>query len=461
VKLRKFAVLSLALLFFAVPASSQPVDPGPRGGPATAGGPLNSVAADTPATILSFFNEAKGRFQEVASVTGLLSGETGFGLGPRYNSRSCASCHAQPTLGGSSPSLNPEVGDATADGATNVVPPFVHLTGPVVEARFIFFTDAAGNPITSAPNGGVEPLYTIAGRSDAFACTSSRISQPNFASAMAHNNIILRIPTPLFGAGLIENIEETTLLTGLGAGGAYGVAGTFNRNPNDGTVSRFGWKAQNKSLEIFSGEAYNVEMGVSNEMFTQERPSPEEERAVGLDGNCKVNPTPEDHLNFNTSSLGTPSDAVMFALFMRLLKQPSQATSPGGLGSILNGEALFTDIGCAACHHSSFQTAASSVTGDLSNKTAKLWSDLQIHHMGTTLADNVTQGNAGGDQFRTAPLWGLGQRLFFLHDGRRTDLRDVIADHSSPGSEANTVVLNYNALTPSQKQDVLNFLRSL
>jgi CxxC motif-containing protein (DUF1111 family) len=460
VKVRSLAAIALSFFLSLAPAFAQ-VDPGPRGGPAGAGAPLNSVATNNPTTIFNFFTDGKDRFEEVDSVSGTIGTEPGFGLGPRYNSRSCASCHAQPATGGSSPSINPQFQDANARGATNTIPSFLSFTGAVREARFIFFTDAAGNPITTAPDGGVHALYTIAGRSDAGLCTASVISQPNFTSAMSHNNIVFRIPTPVFGAGLIENIDETTLLAGLGAGGLYGVAGTFNRNPNDGTISRFGWKAQNKSLEIFSGEAYNVEMGVSNELFTQERPNPEEDRAAGLDARCKINPTPEDHTNFNVTAVQTPSDAVQFAMFMRLLSPPAQASSPGGLSSILNGEALFTDVGCAACHRKSFTTAASRITPDLGNATAKLWSDLQIHHMGTTLADNVSQGNAGGDQFRTAPLWGLGQRLFFLHDGRTANLGQAIAFHSSTGSEANTVVLNYNALSGPQQQDILNFLRSL
>jgi CxxC motif-containing protein (DUF1111 family) len=81
--------------------------------------------------------------------------------------------------------------------------------------------------------------------------------------------------------------------------------------------------------------------------------------------------------------------------------------------------------------------------------------------MGTGLADGISQGNAGPDQFRTAPLWGIGQRLFFLHDGRTGDLGVAIEAHSSSGSEANTVLKNFNALSASQQQDVLNFLRSL
>jgi CxxC motif-containing protein (DUF1111 family) len=81
--------------------------------------------------------------------------------------------------------------------------------------------------------------------------------------------------------------------------------------------------------------------------------------------------------------------------------------------------------------------------------------------MGTNLADGVSQGGAGPDEFRSAPLWGLGQRIFFLHDGRTSDLLDAIREHASPGSEANAVISNFRQLSPQQKQDLLNFLRSL
>lgn len=81
--------------------------------------------------------------------------------------------------------------------------------------------------------------------------------------------------------------------------------------------------------------------------------------------------------------------------------------------------------------------------------------------MGTRLADNVSQGNAGGDQFRTAPLWGLGQRIFLLHDGRTTNLYTAIEDHKSSRSEATTVINNFNKLTTAQQQELLDFLRSL
>ena len=88
-----------------------------------------------------------------------------------------------------------------------------------------------------------------------------------------------------------------------------------------------------------------------------------------------------------------------------------------------------------------------------------------MHDLGSRLADHVTQGGAGPDEFRTAPLWGVGQRIFFLHDGRATPanggLLKAIEDHAGPGSEPNQVILMFRALSESQRQDLLSFLRSL
>jgi len=97
----------------------------------------------------------------------------------------------------------------------------------------------------------------------------------------------------------------------------------------------------------------------------------------------------------------------------------------------------------------------------LSSKPVDLFSDLLVHDMGDALADGIGQGQASGREFRTAPLWGLGQRIFFLHDGRTSDLVAAIRAHASNGSEASATIDNYNNLSEQQKQDLLNFLRSL
>jgi CxxC motif-containing protein (DUF1111 family) len=319
-------------------------------------------------------------------------------------------------------------------------------------------------------------LYTVQGRKDASGCN---LAQPNFAAAMASNNLIFRIPTPTFGLGLVENTPDATLQANLAATQSaraqLGIGGSFNTSGNDGTITRFGWKAQNKSLLVFSGEAYNVEMGVSNENFPNER------SAVA---GCVYNATPEDATNIGNPSIssllggasGLSSDIVNFAEFMRMTAPPTPTTASAAEQS---GQTLFTTVGCALCHSPSLTSAASIYAG-MGGVTYHPYSDFAVHHMGSNLSDGITQGAAGPDQFRTAPLWGLGQRLFFLHDGRTSDLLQAIEAHgcgfnfaasgSSPaptsnnqncGSEAQAVVANFNSLNSNQRQEILDFLRSL
>jgi CxxC motif-containing protein (DUF1111 family) len=127
---------------------------------------------------------------------------------------------------------------------------------------------------------------------------------------------------------------------------------------------------------------------------------------------------------------------------------------------VTQGQQVFSNIGCQTCHIISQTTGLSSMTKQ-SNVTFQPFSDWAIHDMGTGLADGVSQGGANGRQFRSAPLWGVGQRLFFLHDGRTNDLNVAIQQHASQGSEANGVIRNYNILGLNDRQALVNFLRSL
>ncbi len=470
----------LAALFLPGLAYGQ-TDPGVRpgaingqaGATATNPLPLASVAANNPTGALEFFENGLARFQEVEVV----SNGANNGLGPRFNLNQCSACHAQPTIGGTGAATNPQfqvIANGIVSGSTNSIPSFITANGPTREARFPFFFNSNGSPNTNAPNGGVEDLFTVSGRSDAGSCS---LPQPSFSAAQSSNNIIFRIPTPVFGAGLIENIDDSTLIANQTAQASnnLGISGTFNHNGNDGTMSRFGWKAQNKSLLLFAGEAYNVEMGITNEIFGQDRPLPgEDQQGSGLPASClNLSGTgyPEDANNFTVASNSdpaaqnaqVPSDIVLFAEFMRLLAPPTPSTTtPGGASSIAAGAALFKSIGCATCHTPTLTSSQpSNITSSLGSTPVSAFSDIEIHHMGKGLADNVSQGSAGGDQFRTAPLWGLGQRIFFLHDGRTTNLLTAIQAHASSGSEATEVEENFASLPAAKQQEILNFLRSL
>ena len=455
---RHVLVLSLALTL-ALGASQAPGqfiarDPGVRGGAAGAGGMLAGLSTAQQ----DAFNAGLDDFAEQDTV--------GSGLGPRFNLDSCAGCHAQPAIGGSSPAVNPQVPVATAYGALNTIPSFIRPDGPVREVRFRYKADGSRD-------GGVHALFVISGRVDSTGnAAGCRTTQDDFEGNYTRGNAIFRIPTPTFGAGLIEMIPDyvivdngkasTTLKTSLGiAGRPHFVlpSGNANRNGNDGTVARFGWKAQNKSLLLFAGEAYNVEQGISNELFPNER---EEDTA------CQFAPVPNDTTTLD--GLHAPnvlSGIQKFAFFMKFLAPPMPSSgTPGGSASIGRGRLLFTTTGCALCHTPTLTTGPST-TPAFDRQPVNLYSDLMLHKMGAGLADDILQGAAGADEFRTAPLWGLGQRVFFLHDGRTRDLVVAINAHRSadatryPLSEANGVVDRFGALGESQKQDLLNFLRSL
>jgi CxxC motif-containing protein (DUF1111 family) len=496
-------------------SSSSVVDPGVRGGPAGAGGPVGGLTAAEQA----FFTAAQARFQVIETVPA--------GLGPGFNELSCASCHISPAVGGSSPTTNPQVTDANTLGATNVIPSFITANGPIREARFVLNPDGT-------PDGGVHDLFSIQGRSDAPGCV---FAQPNFTAALAENNVIFRIPPPVFGDGLVEMVSDANLQSALAAqaqqNASLGISGQFNFSGNTGNITRFGWKAQNASMVIFAGEAYNVEEGVTNDLFPNKRNS-------SASAQCSPNPLPEDTVNtvdgINSGSTVSDNnpDTTNFGLFMRLLAPPtpavplstsstassssstttsaatssststtsastttsttptsstvamasvlpmaagsstsststaaaSSSSSTGSATSINAGLQAFLNVGCGGCHIMNQTTGSAAlidtnVNATVSNITINPFSDFAVHNMGTGLADRVSQGNANGSQFRSAPLWGVGQRTFFLHDGRTNNLVTAIQDHASSGSEANGVIAQFNLLSTTDQQNIINFLRNL
>jgi CxxC motif-containing protein (DUF1111 family) len=425
-------------------------DPGVRGEPAGAGGMLEGLSEAQQ----KVFEAGLEDFQEEDNLAS--------GLGPRFNLDNCAGCHQQPTIGGTSPRINPQVAIATAHGARNVVPAFVTRDGPVREARYKFKPDGSRD-------GGVQALFVISGRNDTTADASDcAIRQPDFARELSRNNVIFRIPTPVFGLGLIEAIPDSAIVASLQATtsqrSALGIGGrphfilptgSPNRNGNDGTIARLGWKAQNKSALLFAGEAYNVEQGITNELFPTERDETP---------SCQYTAVPNDTTNMDGLTAADVLNGIQkFAFFMKLLAPPQPAPATA---SSTRGKAVFAAVGCALCHTPALETGPSEIAG-LHNRAVNLYSDLALHAMGPGLADDIVQGAAGGDEFRTAPLWGLGQRIFFLHDGRTSDLKVAILAHRSaasskwPASEANQVINRYLGLGETQKQDLLTFLRSL
>ena len=462
-----------------------------------------------------------------------VNGEPLPGLGAYYNGNSCGMCHLQPAVGGSSPGVgtpsftgNPQYLVATHRGAKNTPPVFVNPNnGPIVEERFVLQVDSSGNPVSPAAlDGSVHNLYTIEGRDDAPSGCNQAQQLAILNQQYNTSNGILRIPTPTFGLGFVESTPDAELTENLIASQAlgFGTAGHlnsafFNTSGNDQTITRFGWKAQNASLLMFAGEASNVEMNVTNELFPFERNA----------GTCTTNNTPEDFTltdapppagdtdggnAVNPEVLAADIEAEAFFMFTNAAPAKCEydsgvtvlsggATAPNCkaiTGNAAAGLTVFNSLGCQACHTQTLTTGPSAFK-DLNNVNFQPFSDFALHHMGAVLADGVNQGQAGPDEFRTAPLWGVGQRRFLLHNGRATDLVKAIQLHASPatecttvtsisesfivggkqvtvepvttqfcGSEANTVINNFNTKFNSSnlqdRQDIQNllyYLRSL
>jgi hypothetical protein len=540
------AVMAGLACLFVLPAFAQQ-DSGVRGGINNTAGylqfqgipilhpPVISTNPTTGATItpneLALFNEGINRAGQLEStcdscadvidgsaVTGLGELDPVFpqfhtnsnGRGARHNADQCFVCHAQPTLGGSGGFIVPNPGQGTPQvpenplfrlvplrfGKQNTVPSFEGQYGPIREVRFQYNSDGTRD-------GGVHQLWTVKGITTDPTIPSCALTQPDFATQFVNGNLSFRIPLQMLGLGLIESIQDQTILASFNSTAnprtALGIAGHPNRSANDGTITRFGWKAQNKSITMFAGEAYNVEMGITNELFptaTEEDPNCQGPDKPEPNDVTRTAPDDSNNQAFN-NPLHILPDWMMFQIMMRFTDGPQPAANPSA--SAQRGQVVFNSIGCALCHTPQMQTAPVMNSAVLQSRPVNLYSDLMVHHMGPGLADNIIQGAAGPDEFRTTPLWGVGQRMFFLHDGRTSDLLQAILAHYSKqgvfapptsvasltvnasgsslnlspslpagvvlphlqASEANAVIQQFNALSVSDQQAVLDFLRSL
>ena len=320
------------------------------------------------------------------------------GLGPLFNARSCLSCHGQPTAGGQ------------GKAGLGVVSVFGHLDGT-----------------------GFDPLRDIGGpvaRAHAIGELGDGCTLRGGVPARA-NLISVRNAPDLFAVGLLDGIPDAAILAQAAVLRPDGVKGHPNLLPGAAgpRVGRFGWKANVASLAEFVGVALRNELGLTNPLAA---------RDVGFaSGACGVDP----------ARLDDDGQAAMAltAYIASLRPAPQRTSDPHG------GE-LFATLGCATCHLPAFPTSASGTA------TLPLYSDLLLHDLGADLDDGVMDNMAGRRDWRTTPLWGLGGRSRFLHDGRSTTVDAAIAAH---GGEAKIAAQRFAALLPDDRQAVLDFLASL
>ncbi len=333
------------------------------------------------------------------------------GLGPMFNGTSCAQCHNIPAVGG---------------------------TGTMVETR-AGYRDEQGR-FHAPPGGSVIHLFSIPPH-------DCQISVYEEANVVAH-----RISIPLFGAGLVEAIPDETILAladpddknGDGIRGRAAIVEDVASGKR--RVGRFGWKAQHATLLTFAADAYLNEMGITNDFFPVEAYAnvSQEKRS----STCRAVQRIEDLPDRRTGRRGIDN----FENFLKLLAPPARVAMAGGAS---NGEMLFSSVGCSGCHVPRLLTGQSANPA-FDRKPVNLFSDLLLHDIGT--GDGIEQGDAKGNEMRTPSLWGLRFRRPLLHDGSAANIESAIERHVG---EAERVQAAYSRLVPSEKSDLLTFLKTL
>jgi CxxC motif-containing protein (DUF1111 family) len=371
------------------------------------GPPFETLNEDTVVALRSF-NDNRFIFEEVENIQD--------GLGPTYNAQSCRECHQNVVTGGASQVAELRSG-RTEDGQ--------------------FFESLGGTLI------------------------HSRATYPDIVEQITSedNTRTFRISTNTLGNGFVESIANSTLLA-IRNKEPEAMRGTAVMVPvleagSKARIGRFGWKGQHASLVSFSADAYLNEMGITTPLFPEENTS--NGRYVGSGSGYDPVADPEDD----------GVDVVAFADFMRSTKAPPRGTITA---DVLAGEALFNKVGCDTCHTPSITTARPgakinggvlTVPAALGNKIIHPYSDFLLHDIGT--GDGIPvlplpEYASTATQMRTAPLWALRTRNRLMHDGLSLTKQDAIQRHAG---QAAGVTKNYNALSDTEKSQLLAFLNSL
>lgn len=356
------------------------------------------------------------------------------GIGPLYTNESCAACHGGSARG---PGFATKMAIVGSDGITPTddqsLLPFGNTQHPKVVAG-----TGAQTPI-GLPFEGTKDL---GGKDGTVSVRVTKLLGP-----------------PLFGRGYLEAIADSEIerMEAQQAPRTDGIRGRANRlpfasqpNPNptfdshkpgDMVIGRFGLKARIATLDEFSADALQADMGVTSPMRPMEFPNPDgvtDDLKVGVDVTA-------DQMNAR-------------AQFIRLLAIPPRTPKAA------NGRAWFENCGCHICHTASLHTRPDYPIKQLADIDVAVYTDMLLHDMGDNLADGISRGNegmAGPRDWRTAPLVGVMYSKTLLHDGRATTVRDAILMHGGPKSEGEAAAQCFGGLAPQFQQQILDFVESL
>ncbi|MGN2409385.1 di-heme oxidoreductase family protein [Pseudomonas syringae] len=388
------------------------------------------------------------------------------GLGPLFNTNACQNCHIKDGRG-----HPPEAGD------TNAVSMLVRLSIPddpafadLIQRNGVLPEPNYGGQLQDMANPGVTPEGKVRVEYDALTVKfrdgttvelrqpTLRITQLGYGPMHPETHVSARIAPPMIGLGLLEAIPDEAVLANADPDdkNGDGISGRANWVWDDAqqkvVMGRFGWKAGQPNLNQQNVHAFSGDMGLTTSLRRFDDCTPAQTDCLaapngnGPDGEPEVSDNILRLVEFYTRNLGVPA--------RRNVDDPQ----------VLTGKNLFFQAGCQQCHVPSFKTRADAAEPELANQEIRPYTDLLLHDMGDRLADNRTEFQATGREWRTPPLWGLGLTAAvnghtqMLHDGRARNALEAILWHGGEAQAAQRQVLAFNA---EQREALLAFLNSL
>ena len=389
-------------------------------------------------------------------VTAPSSTEGSDGLGPVFNARSCSSCH-----------FHDGRGRPPLDAEEPMVALLIRLSVPG--------TDSVGGPLAEPTYGGqLGPRAVLGVPPEGRAVATYEEEAGSFGDGDPYS---LRIPSYelvelafgppdpeietsprvapfLIGLGLLSAVEEETILALADEDDADGdgISGrpnrVWDRRAQATVLGRFGWKANQPTIEQQNAGAFVGDIGITSDLFPEQdcTESQEECRAAPSGGDPELDDLKLDRVTFYTHLLAVPA--------RRDVEDPA----------VRHGEGLFASIGCASCHAPTLTTGELEAFPELSDQTIHPYTDLLLHDMGEALADHRPDFEADGFEWRTPPLWGIGlvetvnDHSLFLHDGRARGLAEAILWH---GGEAEASRERFRLLARADREVLIRFLESL
>jgi len=378
------------------------------------------------------------------------------GLGPTFNATNCSACHFKDGRG--RPPVKP--GESFLSMLLRVsVPGRDDHGGPKADA--IYGGQIQGNGIAGVPAEGreevtyVETVVTLPdGERVSLRKPTYRVADPAYGPLPTDAMLSPRVAPAVYGLGLLEAIPESTILARADAEDRDrdGISGrpnhVWNARLGRAMLGRFGWKANQPTIEQQVAGAFNGDIGITSSMFPN--------------GDC----TAAEKECLAATSGGSPEldDQLLASIvtYSHLLAVPARRhwKEP----EVVRGRELFSSLGCTACHLATVKTGELDGFPELSQQTIHPYTDLLLHDMGEELSDHRPDFEATGAEWRTPPLWGIGllatvnRHTFLLHDGRARDLLEAIVWHGGEGRASRERFVNLNK---ADRNAVVAFLESL